>query len=92
METTLREALRKFLRTSRLGASVKSVQIQEVWADVMGQAIARATDRIEVVNRTLFITTTVAPLRQELHFSRALIISRVNEAIGEALIEEVVVR
>jgi len=92
METTLGDALRAFLRQSRLGANVKAVQIHDVWADVMGQAIARATDRLEVVNRTLYITTTIAPLRQELHFSRNLIISRVNEALGEALIEEVVVR
>lgn len=92
MVTPLADALKQFLRTSRLGSGLRSVQISEIWANVMGQSIARSTDRIELVNRTLFISTAVAPLKSELHFSRELIKKRLNEALGEALIDEVVVR
>lgn len=92
MATPLADALKQFLRTSRLGSGLRSVQISEIWANVMGQSIARSTDRIELVNRTLFISTAVAPLKSELHFSRELIKKRLNEALGEAIIDEVVVR
>lgn len=92
MVIPIADALKQFLRTSRLGSGLRSVQISEIWANVMGQSIARSTDRIELVNRTLFISTAVAPLKSELHFSRELIKKRLNEALGEAIIDEVVVR
>ena len=66
MATSLADALKQFLRTSRLGSGLRSVQISEIWVTVMGQAIARSTDRIELVNRTLFISTAVAPLKLSL--------------------------
>ena len=92
MQTSLADALKQFLRTSRLGSGLRSVQISEIWEQVMGQTIARSTGKVELVNRTLFISTAVAPLKSELHFSRDLIKRRINEQLGEALVEEVVIR
>jgi hypothetical protein len=92
MQTSLADALKQFLRTSRLGSGLRSVQISEIWEQVMGQTIARSTDKVELVNRTLYISTAVAPLKSELHFSRDLIKRRINEQLGEALVEEVVIR
>jgi hypothetical protein len=57
----------------------------------MGVTISRYTERIEVKNGTLFIYTNVAPLKNELVFQKELIISRMNESIGDILIKEVVV-
>ena len=92
MQTSLADALKQFLRTSRLGSGLRSVQISEIWEQVMGQTIARSTGKVELVNRTLFISTAVAPLKSELHFSRDLIKRRINEQLGEVLVEEVVIR
>jgi hypothetical protein len=57
----------------------------------MGKTIANYTDKIEIRNKTLFIYTTVAPLKNELVFQKDLIIQRVNEQIGAGSITEVVV-
>jgi hypothetical protein len=58
----------------------------------MGKTIARYTDKIELVNKTLFIHTNVAPLRQELLYQKNKIIERVNETLGAGTITEVVIR
>jgi len=92
METSLAEALKHFLRTSRLSTGLRSVQINEVWEKTVGPTIAKSIDKIEVVQRTLYISTSVAPLKSELLFHRELIKSRLNEAIGEIVIDEVVIR
>lgn len=68
------------------------MQINELWEKIMGKTIARYTDNIKVINRTLFITTTVAPLKQELSFQKEKIKLRVNEALGEKIIDDVVVQ
>jgi hypothetical protein len=58
----------------------------------MGKTIAKYTDSIQIINKTLFINTTVAPLKNELQFQKATIIQRVNEALGEKVITDVVIK
>lgn len=91
-EISLQKALQQFLQKSRLKEGIRSLQIEEIWEDVMGKTIARYTDKIQVVQHTLFIHTSVAPLRNELVFQKNAIRDRVNEALGEQVIREVVVQ
>ena len=88
---SLGDALRQFLNKSRLKNNIQSLQINEHWEQIMGVTISKYTDRIEIKNGTLFIYTTVAPLKNELTFQKELIIKRMNESIGEELIKEVVI-
>jgi hypothetical protein len=85
-------ALKQFLDKSRLKNGIRAVQIQSVWADVAGKTIAKYTDKIEIIHSTLFIHTSVGALKQELVYQKDKIIERINEAMGEAVIKEVVIR
>lgn len=92
MEVSIGEALKEFLKKSRLKNGVQAMQIEEAWEKIMGKTIANYTDKIEIINSTLFISTSVAPLKNELIYQREKIIERVNEELGERVIKEVVVR
>ena len=91
-EYSLGDALRKFLNQSQLKGSIQALQIEEVWEQIMGKTVARYTDKIRIHGQTLYIDTTVAPLRQELLYQKETILRRVNEALGEIVIKEVVIR
>ena len=91
-EYSLGDALRKFLDNSRLKGSIQALQIEEVWEQIMGKTIARYTDKIQIHGSTLYINTSIAPLRQELLYQKEKIIQRVNEALGERVIREVVIK
>ena len=91
-EYSLGDAMKQFLRQSRLKGSILGLQITDVWAQIMGKTIARYTDKIEIHGQTLYITTSVAPLKQELLYKKEKIIELVNEALGEKLIKEVVIK
>ncbi len=91
-EITLGEALKEFLNKSRLKGGVQALQIEDAWENIMGKTIARYTDKIEIVKSTLFIYSTVAPLKNELLYQKEKIIERVNEALGEKVIKDVVIR
>lgn len=86
------QALKLFLQKSRLRGNMQAYQISDVWEQIMGKTIAKYTEKIEIINHTLFISTTIAPLRNELLYQKDKIIQRVNEALGENLIKEVVIR
>ncbi len=86
------DALKQFLQGSRLKGDIQALQINNVWEQVMGKTVARYTDNLKVINRTLFITTSVAPLKQELLYQKEKIKLRVNEALAEKVIDEIVIQ
>jgi hypothetical protein len=92
MEVSMGEALKEFLNKSRLKSGVQALQVEEAWEKIMGKTIANYTDKIEIIKSTLFISTSVAPLKNELIYQKAKIIERVNEALGERVITDVVVK
>ncbi len=86
------DAIKVFLAQSKLKGSIQALQIETEWEKIMGKTIARYTDNLKVINKTLFITTNVAPLKQELIYQKEKIKFRVNEALGENVIEEIVIQ
>ncbi len=88
---SLGEALRQFLEKSRIKNSIQSMQIEDHWLKLMGETIAKYTDRIEIKNGTLFIYTEVAPLKNELVFQKELIKKRINENLGDNVVKDVVI-
>ena len=91
-EYSIGDAIDKFLEQSRIRGSIQALQIGDVWEDIMGKTIARYTEEIKIINDTLFITTHVAPLKQELIFQKEKIKLRVNEALGKNVVKEIIVK
>ena len=91
-EFSMQDGIQAFLKQSRLKGEVQALQIEDVWEKIMGKTIARYTDKIQIINGTLFISSTVAPLKNELLYQKDKIIQMVNEALGEKVIKEVVIK
>ena len=85
-------ALKNFIAKSPIKNGIRSVQIEEVWQQIMGNTISKYTDKIQIVNSTLFINTSVGPLKNELLYQKEKIMERVNEALGEKVITSVVIQ
>lgn len=91
-ELSMGDALKEFLNKSKLNQGVKALQLTDAWEAIMGKTIAKYTHKLEMVDKTLFIHTHIAPLKQELSYQKPKIIERVNEAMGPDTIREVVIR
>lgn len=90
-EYSIGDAIKIFLKNSRLKGHVQALQIETVWEQIMGKTVARYTDRIHIHGDKLYISTQVAPLRQELLYQKETIILRVNDALGEQVVKTVVI-
>ena len=90
-EYSLGDALKYFLNHSRMKGSIQALQIEDVWEQIMGKTIAKYTDKIQIQGKTLYITTSMAPLKQELLFQKDNIVKRVNEILGEHVVKDVVI-
>jgi Dna[CI] antecedent, DciA len=89
---SLSEAMQEFLKGSRIKGGIQALQIEDVWETIMGKTIARYTDKLQIIGDKLIITTHVAPLKNELIYQREKIKQRVNEALKEKVIKEVIVQ
>jgi hypothetical protein len=91
-ETNMGDALKAFLEKSRIKTGVQALQIQDAWEQIMGKTVAKYTDKLQVINKTLFVHSSVGPLKQELSYQKKTIITRVNELLGAGTIEDVVIK
>jgi hypothetical protein len=91
-ELNFGQAMDEFLKKSKLKQKVQALRIEEIWEELMGKTVSKYTDTIRISGQTLFITSSVAPLKNELLYQREMIIQRVNEAFGEKVIQEVVIQ
>lgn len=92
MSSHIGSVLRDFINKSKLKSGLRAVQIEDVWEELMGKTIARYTEKIEIINHTLFIYTSVGSLKHELVYQKPKIIERVNEAFHENVIAEVIIK
>jgi predicted nucleic acid-binding Zn ribbon protein len=90
--TSIGDALREFMNKSRMKPRLMEVRIQDNWEKIMGKTIARYTQSIQLIDNKLIVTTTVAPLKQELTYSKDKIIKLVNEMLGENIVKDVMIR
>ena len=86
------EAMQLFLKKSKLKSGIQAVQIEEVWEKIMGKTVAKYTDKIQIFGGKLFVTTSIAPLKNELTYQKEKIIEMVNKELGEVVIKEVIIK
>ena len=86
------DAIKQYLNHSRLKGEIQALQVEDVWEKIMGRTVARYTNNLKVIHKTLYVTTNVAPLKQELNFQKEKIKLRINEALGDKLIDNVVIQ
>ncbi len=91
-EFSISDAINEFLNQSRIKGGIQALQIHDVWEQIMGKTIARYTDKLQIIGDKLIITTTVAPLKHELIYQKEKIKQRVNEALGQKVVREVIIQ
>lgn len=90
-EYSISEAMQQFLNSSRIKGGIQALQIEDVWEEIMGKTIARYTDKLQIIGDKLIITTSVAPLKNELIYQKEKIKQRVNESLQQKVINEVII-
>ncbi len=67
-------------------------RIRSAWDKQMGKTIVTYTTSIYLRKKTVYISISSAPLRNELTYSKDKIKEILNKELGEELIEKVVIR
>jgi hypothetical protein len=91
-EYSISEAMQQFLNGSRIKGGIQALQIEDVWEEIMGKTIARYTDKLQIIGDKLIITTSVGPLKNELIYQKEKIKQRVNEALKQKVVNDIIIQ
>jgi predicted nucleic acid-binding Zn ribbon protein len=89
-EYTIKDLIDKMLQVYGLDRKLAEKKLISSWESVMGGMIAKHTKDIFIIKQQLFITLDSSALRNELSMAKSKIISMMNEAAGEAVINEII--
>lgn len=88
--STFGEALHELLNAYQLNAKYEQTKLINSWGRLMGEPIAKRTDKLFINNQKLYVKLNSAALKQELNMSKSKILSLFIREFGEVLIEDVV--
>lgn len=89
---TLRASLEAVMNELGLSLRIKQMRVLEIWVDVVGKQIADVTTAERIVNGKLTVRVSKAPWRNELVFLKKDIIAKLNRAMGEEIVKDIIFR
>ncbi len=90
-DMTIKEAIEKMLNVYKLRRKFDETSLVAAWPQLMGNAIANRTKQLYIRDRKLFVKVESSVIKNELLLMRSQIIGRMNEHVGQVVIEDLVV-
>lgn len=87
---TLSGILEPFLRDLGIEKSIHRYRAVGLWPDIVGERIASVTEAREFQRGKLFVTVKSDVWRHELIYHKSEIIQKINQRLGECLVEDIV--
>ena len=86
----LGELIKEFYEQHRGLDYIDEVKAVNSWPKVVGPFIASHTIDLSVKNHVLFVRVDSDALRNELSYSKSLLLKNLNELVGKELLSEIV--
>ncbi|MBE8720099.1 DUF721 domain-containing protein [Sphingobacterium pedocola] len=90
-DISIKQAVEKWLEVFKLRRKFDESSIVSAWPEIMGTSIANRTQQIYIKDKKLFVKVESAVIKNELALMRRQIIGRVNEHVGQVIIEELII-
>ena len=88
----IRDVIRAYLKESGLEKPLKERKLIQSWEALLGKSVARATTRIFIKDRKLFVYLSSSVIRNELFMLQDEILKKLNESAGEEMLKEIILK
>jgi predicted nucleic acid-binding Zn ribbon protein len=86
------KALAALLGELGIGPRLKQYEVVERWHELVGEQISRVTVPERMDNGKLFVHVLKATWRNELIFLKAELIAKINQALGQEIVKDIIFR
>lgn len=88
-QLSLGDAIKHMISDLGMEDKILSVQIQEIFVEMMGNYIMKYVENISVQKQILFIRMNSPELKNELQYGKSKIITHINEEIGKEYLKDI---
>lgn len=88
----IHEVINQLLKDLKIDHKLKEVRLINSWNEVLGNGVSKATDKLFIKNRVLFVYMKSSVVRNELLMMKSSIIKSLNEKVGEKIIDDMVIK
>ena len=93
VESPIGDVLKAFLKHNvKLSKGLNTNNIKDTWLKVMGPGVNSYTSNIVLKGSTVYVSLTSSIIRSELSYGKQKMITMLNEAMGENVIKDIVLR
>ncbi len=89
---SIADAIRAYLKESKLEKPLKERKLVQSWETLLGKSVSRATSKIYLRDGKLFVHLSSSVVKNELYMLQDEIRKKLNDAAGEELVREIVLR
>jgi hypothetical protein len=86
---SIRSILEKTFKTLEIDVPLKTYSLWGAWNEIVGESVADHSQPRSVRNRILFIDVTHSTWMQQLQFLKPTLLEKVNNFLGEPLIQDI---
>ncbi len=90
-DISIKQAVEKWIEVHKLRQKFDESSVVTFWEKIIGPYIAKRTQRIWIKDKKLYVKVESAVVKHELAINRRQIIGRVNEHIGQVIVEDFVI-
>ncbi len=91
-QLSISDLLKQFVDSNKLQTGLDKVNVQDAWAEMMGNGVNNYTTAIQLERDTLYVQLSSSVLREELSYGKEKIITMLNESLGKEVIKKLVLR
>lgn len=84
--------LSSVLQELGIGSRIRQLKVLDVWAEAVGEQIAKVTSPDRIERGKLIVRVKRAPWRNELVFLKKDIIGKLNHVLGEDIVKDIIFR
>lgn len=90
-DISIKQAVEKWIDAFRLRKKFDESSIVQAWPEIIGPSIANRTQQIYIKDKKLFVKVESAVIKHELSIMRRQIVGRINEYVGQVIVEEFII-
>jgi predicted nucleic acid-binding Zn ribbon protein len=90
-DINIKQAIDQLLDQYKIRKKFDETAVVAAWPEVMGTAIANRTQNVYVRDRRLYVKIESAVVKNELVLMRSQILARLNEHVGQVLVDDLVI-
>ena len=84
--------IRQVVRELQLGPKLAQSELRALWLSELGPLTNKHTTEVSFRSGVLYVNVNSAPLRQELMYGRAELVTRLNAKLTDPCVQDIVIR